>query len=79
MGSNLDSVIKNTTRLAMQINQAEAERQSINNELNSFRGRLNDAAIKKPEIIESRSNIAFDDVLQQFAEATGSTSKAGTD
>jgi len=79
MGSNLDSVIKSTTRLAMQINQAEAERQAITNQLNGFRGRLNNVAIKKPGLIESRANTAFADVLRDFAAATGSTSTADTD
>ena len=68
--NSLDSVIENTQHLTQQINQAEQERQRINNELNGFRGRLSHVAIKKPSLIERRANNAFANVLREFQTAT---------
>lgn len=46
-------------------------------ELDSFRGRLESAALKKPTLVERRANAALASVLRQFAEATGDKDETG--
>ena len=63
--------IENTLLLATKIQAADKDRQKIVAQLNSYRGRLNDAALKKPTLVERRATNAFASVLQQYAATTG--------
>jgi len=65
--------IENTLLLATKIQAADKDRQKIVAQLNSYRGRLNDAALKKPTLVERRATNAFASVLQQYAATTGYT------
>ena len=75
----METVLANTAELHEKMTAAEQERKAIAGQLNDYRGRLNRAAIKRPEIIESRANDAFANVLRELAAATGSEGRTGTD
>ncbi len=66
-------------KLANKLAESERLRQTITQEYNSYRGRLEDAAIKKPEIVERRATDATNDVLRDIAKETEHHNDAGTD
>lgn len=58
--------------LSEDLAKAEEQRQIITQELNSFRGRLENAALKKPETIERYATDAFNGLMLDITEETGS-------
>lgn len=70
--TGLGNAIESSNDLARKITLADEQRQVITQELNSYRGRLGNAALKKPTLIERRATAATTNILHQFAEATGS-------
>ena len=70
---SVQNTIENNKVLAQSLAVADKDRQKIVNQLNSYRGRLNDAALKKPKLVERRATAAFTGVLQQYARETGYT------
>ena len=75
----LKEAILNSNALAEKLVDADEHRQAIIQELNSYRGRLGNAALKKPTLIEQRIDAAAADVLRQFSAETGSGQSARTD
>lgn len=68
-GSLFDA-IQNSKALAKRLVDVDEKRQLIVEELNSYRGRLENVAFRKPTLVESRVNDAAANVLQQFDKAT---------
>lgn len=75
--TGLSSTIKLSNDLSKNLAKANEERQIITQELNSYRGRLSNAALKKPALIERRTTAATNNILRKFAEATGSKNSSG--
>lgn len=71
----LSNTIANNNHLAQQLTIVDEQRQTIIQELNSYRGRLGNAALKKPTLIERRATNATTNILLQFATETGSKDK----
>jgi septal ring factor EnvC (AmiA/AmiB activator) len=69
--SQIRHSLRNNEQLRNDIRESEKKRNEITEKFNSYRGRLYNAAIKKPSLIERRANSAIADVLQQFARETG--------
>ena len=70
--TGLGNAIELSNGLAKKLASADEQRQVIIQELNSYRGRLGNAALKKPTLIERRATNATADILHQFATETGS-------
>ncbi len=58
--------------LSKDLAKAEEHRQIITQELNSFRGRLENAALKKPKLIERHATDALNGLMLDITEETGS-------
>ena len=67
----IDNVIKNNAALAAAQQQVSEQTNQALAKLETYKGRLNNAALEKPTLIERRANAAFSDVMRQFATATG--------
>ena len=76
MQGSIKDIIKNSAALAEAQKAIRQQSQKTLNQLNSYRGRLSNAALKKPTLVERRANDAFTGVLQQFTNATGHTNPA---
>ncbi len=66
-------------KLANELAESDRRRQTITQEYNSYRGRLEDAAIKKPEIVGRSATDATNAVLRDIAEETGHNNNTGSD
>lgn len=66
----ISNVMEANNKLAEDMAKAEKERKEVAIKLNNYVGRLNNAAIKKPKLIENRVNDATAKLLQQFSEVT---------
>lgn len=53
-----------------EINSIEKQNALYKSQTNAFRGRLSEAAKKKPSLVEKRANAAIVDLMQQFEGAT---------
>lgn len=62
---NIQQAIDSSNRLAEELGIVETHRRRITAELNSYRGRLNNVAIKKPTLIERRARTAFDGLVRE--------------
>lgn len=68
--TSLQQTIENNRVLNEQFSQANQKTEEIIQELNSYRGRLGNAALEKPTLIERRANDATDRLMREFTEAT---------
>lgn len=74
--SNLRHIVKSSQDLQNRINSLEIRRDEIRAELNSYKGRLHDAALKKTNIIERRINNAIRNLMREFSTVTGNSEYA---
>lgn len=56
--------------LTANFQEAETQRTQAVNELQSYRGRLSNAALRRPTLIERRANDAIANLLRAFADST---------
>lgn len=70
--TGLGKTIELSNNLAKKLASADEQRQVIVQKLNSYRGRLGNAALKKPKFIERHANNATADILRQFTAEAGS-------
>ena len=70
----MNNVIKNNAALAAAQQQVSEQTNQALAKLETYNGRLNNAALEKPTLIERRANAAFSDVMRQFAAATSHAS-----
>ena len=63
-------------KLAARIAEAGLERQIAVKQLNDYRGRLENATLEKPELVERLANDALNRILFRIAEATGNQDNA---
>jgi septal ring factor EnvC (AmiA/AmiB activator) len=69
----VSDILKSTKTLSKNLDKANTEREMITNKLNSYKGRLENAALKRPGFIESRANDAIDSVMHDFEQLTDTT------
>ena len=68
--NSLKEAFANNKLLQEDLKQARISKEKINQKLNSYRGRLYNAALKKPDIIERRANNATARLMRKFTDGT---------
>lgn len=70
----MDNVIKNNAALVAAQQELSKQTNQALAKLETYKGRLNDAALEKPTLVEHSANAAFSDLMRQFAAATSHAS-----
>ncbi len=73
------NAIVSRDRLADDLLEAEEQRQIIAQKYNNYRGRLENAALKKPETIERYATDAINGLMLDIAKATRGNNNPGSD